>query len=472
VKKILFPAALCALVCAVTSQAQENYATAWSGHKFVIVNTVTAGIMGPVMKFPLLVRLDSTNAAIFTQAKAGGADLRFTKTDNTTRIPHQIDSWDATGKTASIWVLVDSVPILRNNFALRMHWGNASAADSSNGAKVFDTANAFQAVWHMGGSTNESDATLNAFTATQNGAPTSAAGAMGTGRVVTSGNYFRAGGTASGKLNFPEGSNYSISAWVFANSLPSAGTILSKHDNDYALKLNAGSDSWEFFEFGTDATTPGWNYVNAPTDGETGVWKHLVGIHSTVETILYVNGQPLSGGVGTATSTAARVLTRDVVIGAQPAGSNTAVQRPFDGTVDEVRMASVARDPDWILLEYENQKAGSNVVKLMDAIPASLGRVTEPRAMFSVSRVGNGLRFDIGGVSAISAERARITVMNVRGVTISNHVSALKNGFLAWNGRGADGQPVAQGVYAVRITLLNARGESVRTLEKKVPFTR
>ncbi len=460
------------ILTAKTAQAQENYTTSWSGHKYVIVNTLVAGTVAPVVKFPLLVRLDSTNASLFTQSKSDGADIRFTKTNNTTRLPHQIESWNATARTAAIWVLVDTIPAERNNVALRIHWGNATAADSSNAARVFDTTNSFQAVWHMAGTTNESDATLNAYTATQNGTPPSAPGAVGSGRVVTSGNYFRAGGTASGKLNFPEGSDYSISAWVFANSLPSAGTVVSKHDNAYALKLNGESTNWEFFEFGTDLTVPGWNYVNAPTDGETGVWKHLVAVHSALETALYVNGIRMDNGVGTATSAAARVETRDVVIGAQPAGSNTAVQRPFDGTVDEIRMSTAARDAEWIKLEYETQKSGSTVVKLLDTVPVSLAAVTRARAIFSVHAAGHGLTFRFGGASEAGAVKARVGVMDMRGVTVSNRVSAIEGGTLAWDGKDVGGQLAPQGVYAVRLSLLNARGELVRTLEKKVPLTR
>jgi biopolymer transport protein ExbB len=464
VKKALFLIPL----LAAAAQSQENYATAWSGHKYVIVNSFLAGTTAPLVKFPVLVRLDSTHAAVFTQAKAGGADLRFTKANNTTRLPHQIDSWNATARTAAIWVLADTIPASRSNHALRLHWGNASAADSSNGAQVFDTSNAFQAVWHMSGSANETDATVNGFTAAQVGTPASATAAVGTGRTVTSGNYFRAAGTASGKLNFPEGGNYSLSAWVFCNSLPSAGTVISKHDNAYALKLNADANSWEFFEFGTAATAAGWNWVNAPVEGSLGAWTHLVGVHTANDVALYVNGFRMDGGFSTATSTAARVETRDVVIGAQPAGSNTTVQRPFDGIVDEVRMASAARDADWIRLEFETQKAGSTAVRVLDTIPVSLAPAA-PRATFSVRGHGNGLLFS---VNATGAARARLEVLDMRGLTVSSTFSDLRGGTLAWDGTGSGGRLAPQGVYAVRITLLNAQGRVVRTLEKKVPFTR
>jgi hypothetical protein len=367
-------------------------------------------------------------------------------------------------------VLADTIPPNRGNHALRIHWGNAAAADSSSGARVFDTTNAFQAVWHMAGTAGETDATLNGFTAAQTGSPASAPAAVGAGRVISGGNYFRATGTASGKLNFPEGSNYTISAWVFTTTMPGHGTIVSKHDNAYALKLNADAANWEFFEFGTDLTAAGWNWVNAPTFDDFGAWRLLTAVRSTLDIALYVNGMRMDGGFSTAGSTAARVLNRDVVIGAQPAGSNTAVQRPFDGTLDEVRMSTAARDADWIKLDFETQKPGTTVVSLSDTVPVSLSPAAQARANFSVRKSGEGLLFRVYGAADFS--RALVTVMDMRGLTVSSRVSEAKGGLIVWDGRGTGGQLVPQGVYAVRISLLNAQGKTLRSLEKMALLAR
>ena len=50
-KKIL----LSILFIALAASAQENYSTAWSGHKYLIVNSQIAGTATPVLKFPVLV---------------------------------------------------------------------------------------------------------------------------------------------------------------------------------------------------------------------------------------------------------------------------------------------------------------------------------------------------------------------------------------------------------------------------------
>src|SRR5690606_6889848 len=146
------------LIIAGAATAQENYSQ-WSFVKELTVNTTGAGINVPnnVVKYPLLVRLGAANAAIFTQAGANGASLRFTKADGTTRLPHSVDHWDPVGQSAAIWVLADTVyGNTVEGVDMRMYWGKVGAADSSKAAAVFDTANGFRAVWHLGESASPS----------------------------------------------------------------------------------------------------------------------------------------------------------------------------------------------------------------------------------------------------------------------------------------------------------------------------
>src|SRR5690606_17841281 len=108
--------------------------------------------------------------------------LRFTKSDNTTRIAHQIERWDSAGRSAAVWVRVDTVYGNRNNQRVRMHWGNAAAADSSRGSAVFDTAGGFRAVWHMNETGDVADETGRGMTAVANGTPGAVAGVIGGAR--------------------------------------------------------------------------------------------------------------------------------------------------------------------------------------------------------------------------------------------------------------------------------------------------
>jgi biopolymer transport protein ExbB len=453
-----------ALLLAGAVFAQENYTTAWTGHKNVIINTQAIGVTTTQVNFPVLIRLAAADSAIFAAAKAGGADLRFTKANNTTRLPHQIESWNATTKTATVWVLADTILGTKNNNVIRMHWGNASAADSSSGAQVFKTAAGFQAVWHMNGTSNDSDATSNGIhlaVDTLQQAPASGVGAINGARVFAGSQYLRAVGSATGPLNFPAGGNYSISAWVNAAELATHGVIVSKHDMQYALKFDQ-NNNLEFFEF-----NGGWNAVNSAAD--QGVWLYVTGVQNGTDAALYINGARVDGGVVNTANGGARVENIDALIGAEP--TNTTVRRFFIGSIDELRMHNVSRTADWVKLEYNIQKSGQTTVKLLDTVPAALSRgvFTARNGGLTVKPMGNGLQFRVEGAGAA---KARVAVMDMWGRTVWSRLSDLSANTVSWDGRAANGQLAPQGVYAVRITLLNAQGRTTQVLEQKVPFTR
>jgi hypothetical protein len=81
---------------------------AWSGHRNIVLNTSATGanVAGTVTNFPVLVRLGAAEGGIIAAAN-GGNSIRFSKADNTTALPYQIESWSSTA--AAIWVRVDSV---------------------------------------------------------------------------------------------------------------------------------------------------------------------------------------------------------------------------------------------------------------------------------------------------------------------------------------------------------------------------
>src|SRR4051812_35214929 len=90
--------------------AADNLAL-WSKYKVIAINTKASGanVAASVLKVPVLVRLDSPNAAdVFSGASAGGADVRFANAAGVAK-PFEIEYWNATTKKAAIWVLADSV---------------------------------------------------------------------------------------------------------------------------------------------------------------------------------------------------------------------------------------------------------------------------------------------------------------------------------------------------------------------------
>ena len=170
-KKILLPTGRMVMTAvsviaffSAVALGQENY-TQWLHYKDITINTSATGynIAGAVANFPYLVRL-SAKSFTFSEAKRNGEDIRFANATGT-HLPYQIELYDSAGASAAVWVRVDQ--ILGNNATqyIRMYWGRAGAADSSNGANVFN--NGFVGVWHLGEAGNDNagnyrDATVNA----------------------------------------------------------------------------------------------------------------------------------------------------------------------------------------------------------------------------------------------------------------------------------------------------------------------
>ena len=333
----------------------------WMFSKMLVLNTTATGanVSGNVFHFPVLVRLLSSNFN-FSEAKKNGDDLRFTKPDNTP-LAYEVENWDSAGGAAEIWVKVDTVFGNNSTQYIMMYWGNPEAASMSNGPQVFDTANGFVGVWHLSeaGNATAADATGNHFDGTPENmtASTSVPGAIGIGRQFNGqSSYILMANTASGKLNFPENGAYSVSAWVYADSLNGQyHLIASKGDLQYNLEIK-NTNEWEFTEFEDRA---GWD--ESTSLGTAQAWTYVVGVRDGVQQYLYVNGVCVDNTIYLNTDTTARDTTNNFMIGKR-VNFNSYY---FSGIIDEVRVSSVDPGPDWIKLCFMNQNADDQLVTLM-----------------------------------------------------------------------------------------------------------
>ncbi|MGA2507709.1 MAG: DUF2341 domain-containing protein [Chitinispirillaceae bacterium] len=331
----------------------------WKHSCTLILNTSPSGanVSGDVVNFPVLVRLTSNNFD-FTGAEADGRDLRFTKA-NGAPLPYEIEQWDAANRQAAVWVNVDTVHGNNGAQHVVMLWGNPNAAAQSNPAAVFDTAQGFVGVWHLGQPAGGivPDATANgisgtaAATATVNGAVGMAQSFNGTSSLI------QAAGPNSGMLNFPENGNYSLSAWVNANALDSLyHGIVYKSNFEYGLQMRPKNE-WEFFTY-IDQT--GWDVSRFPASA--GSWHALTGVRSGTHQYLYVDGNCVDSSMATNTVQTSRVTDAPLQIGHCPDGGLDP-DRYFSGVIDEVRISRVAISADWIKLCFMNQKDQDALVK-------------------------------------------------------------------------------------------------------------
>jgi hypothetical protein len=327
---------------------------AWAHYSQLYCNTTPSGanVSVSIRHFPALVRLSNVNFD-FSQAQAGGKDIRFAKPDNTP-LPYEIEQWDSANGQASLWVRIDTVYGNNGGHYIRMHWGNPNARDSSTSSGVFDTADYVQGVWHMqqGGNAAVLDATANKFDATPLGAthPVDTAGYIGKAQYFDGASgYLEAANTAGSILNFPEDGIYTVSAWVCAEVLDyNYRFIVSKGNEQYGMQINK-ANYWEFFEF---ENNKGWDSTIAPATIKT--WNYLVGVRNGKKQYLYVNGVCADSTVKNAGGVMPRITAFDVCMGKRPSVNDTLAL--FKGTIDEVCISNCAHSSNWVRLCYMNQK--------------------------------------------------------------------------------------------------------------------
>jgi hypothetical protein len=313
-----------------------------------------------VYDFPVLVRLSAGNFA-FAQAKANGADLRFTKSDNTF-LPYEIERWDASQALAEIWVKIDTIAGNNTTQHITMYWGNPAATAASSSAAAFDSgaSGGFQGVWHMAqpGGTTAYDATANRY----NGRPyrmTAASAVNGTIGIAQEfdgvSNYIQLTGTANSKLDLPEDGFYTLSAWACVDTIVRGvgGVFLSKGDWQYNLEVDRDENRWHMSEY---QDRSGLERIGVPASSH--VWTYVVGVRRGTSMVLYVNGVFATSTVSLDIWPYPRNTTFDVSIG-KIANEST---RFMNGKLDELRIQNVACSADWILLSYLNQRANGALV--------------------------------------------------------------------------------------------------------------
>lgn len=335
--------------------------SAWSHSWKLYLNTTSsgAGITGTMCSFPVLIRLTSAEMQ-FNQARGDGADLRFAKADGTA-LPFEIERWDSAAQKAEVWVTVDTVYGNDNTHSITMYWGNASAGSTSNSAAVFDTgaAGGFQGVWHLAETQGAlvHDATADQFSGLPSAtAPASAPGAVGQGLFFNGINsYITITGTETGRLNFPARSSYSLSAWVFADTLDSTWqNIVGKGNTQYHMQIWRPNE-WLFTEYEDHA---GWESTRAPATSRT--WVLVTGVRDGYDEYLYVNGSCVDSVPEIASfSDSTRYLGNPVTIGCATF-KDPHLDYFFKGTIDEVRIHNRALSPDWVKLCHANQKPDGN----------------------------------------------------------------------------------------------------------------
>lgn len=288
--------------------------------------------------FPVMVKLtdDEMNWSSLVQADLD--DVIFVDSDNTTLLNYEWETKDSSAESIA-WVQVPQIDASSSTDKIYMYYGNASAADQSTIDSVW--SNNFAGVWHL----NEASGTI--YDATSNNKDGSSSGGVTYGAAGKVDSAITLNGT-DGYINFPTFGDLqppcTITAWVY----PTADTLqVFVGTSPYSVSLSR------------EATAGGGRLISQYRNGAA-AWKNVRGNSA--------NPVPLSSWSQVSLTYTAGVGGK-VYLNASDVTTYSDVDNEFytattaqlgknnggnwlNGTIDEVRISTVERSPDWIAATY------------------------------------------------------------------------------------------------------------------------
>ncbi|MCK4692727.1 MAG: DUF2341 domain-containing protein, partial [Anaerolineales bacterium] len=339
------------------------YDTDWGyRNKITIDNTKVSGT-ADFSYFPVLVSMtesewaDTSNGGKVIQADGG--DILFTSSNGTTKLDHEIESYDETNGALVAWVEVPTLDY-NDDTDLYIYYGNS--LDGSNQWNITGTwdeggANNFAGVWHLDEEAAGTTA-LDLYEDSTSNANHGDDGVDATGQdgQIDGGQEFDDDYVAipdpGGSWEFADGgldagtSDFTISAWFLRSSAMTATnpTIVYKggggssagywfhynKDND-EIDLRVADATLARFVANSNpslgVTTDEWHYVTAVFDRELGLDTAY----------FYLNGSPAGSENSIEIADNSVSSTQNVAF-----GSNS-----FIGNLDELRIYDVVISSDW-----------------------------------------------------------------------------------------------------------------------------
>jgi hypothetical protein len=336
----------------LTSSVQAAWLNGWDNRKEITISDVN--VVGDLTYFPIYVPI--TADADMTNAKADGADVRFTLSDGTTILDSELvkGTWsggNASAATGEFWVSVPSI-LNTGGATIYMYWGKADESAYSTPTDVWDVN--YVAVFHFANGTiidiNDSTSYAIVGTHSTNGdEPGPHAGKVDGGvdiyeKVLEAGSVYIS--ETETQLNLTD-DTWTYECWMYADTWPEYAKIYCKEGSESCGIDIEGKRAYLTIRGGKGATL-----LNYDLSVET--WYHLAWIRTTTANVdIYVNGlidDDFTHG------THADPLDSSVVM-AYIGSFNMSSNYNFDGVFDEFRISNKARSAAWIKFTYCNMNS-------------------------------------------------------------------------------------------------------------------
>jgi hypothetical protein len=340
------------------AQTAPWYNTSWAYRKKITITP--SNVAGTVTSFPVVVNRtdpdwrDASHSGHVAQSN--GNDILFTDADGTTKLNHEIETYDNTAGTLVAWV---QVPFLSSTSVLYIYYGNVGASNQQNVASTWN--NNYVGVWHFpDGTTLSLNDSANGNNGTSHGSPPPGAT---TGQIDGGAAYPGAGdwvGTDGHNLTTGD-VNGTFEIWFHAGGSGTMGCCSGLFNQ---LSSGAGTATWELainnqLQLWSDVAGA-WEAGNATITA--GSWTHVVVVTEASDAILYLNGaldKTLASPLFDTGSHQAPNSTLCIGGAYSPGTACSTNTWGSPGDLDEVRYSSVARSAAWIKTEYNNQSSPS-----------------------------------------------------------------------------------------------------------------
>ncbi|MEY4566558.1 MAG: hypothetical protein RLY14_1528 [Planctomycetota bacterium] len=327
------------------SRQLSNAFASWTNSGVLWIDTTASGADLPdgvvIKDFPLLVRITGEYFD-FGEAQKNGEDLRFSTSDGK-KLAYQIEQWDSARKSAAVWI---RIPEVRGNSKQELvaYWGNPTARSESSGREVFNESNGYVSVLHMNEIVRDETGRLEV----KDIGTSQVEGMVGVARHFPGGKGVFCGDKITG---FPtEASPSTTEAWFrcavsnarvvgWGNEAPQGKVIMNFRSPPHV--------QMECYFSGAD--------VSGKIPVAKNEWIHVMHTYQKGESLLYVNGV-----LDNATHTESAPLNIKSPSRMWLGGWYDVYE--YVGDIDEVRVSNTIRSPEWVKLQYENQKEKQTLV--------------------------------------------------------------------------------------------------------------
>ncbi len=347
-KRLLLPVAIVVFSYwfPAAATAQPWWDTDWGQRVRLTFNNAAGG--EDLVNFPVLVVLNSSRIN-YSLTQPNGEDIRFVDADGTTVLDHEIEVWDASGKSY-IWVRIPQIDAGSSADYIMMYYDNPGAGDGQNPTGTWEVN--YRGVWHLkenpSGAATIADSTFNSNHGVADNSMDGfdqVTGLIGPA-LDFDGLDDRVTIADSVSLDF-DTSSFNYSAWVYVTANNGLGdSPWHKGGTAAAIpgyELALGTGTWD----GVVSDGSVLSAVPVSPSPLLDQWVHVMVVVDRGVNMLYgyLNGSNVGNlsisGLGSSSN------GLDALIGGGPSA-------PFGGIIDEVRVAAGARSADWIAAQYQS----------------------------------------------------------------------------------------------------------------------